>query len=73
MKHKPDCESDLLKVSTESLEERLSRALATIVNGWNVRGVNLEIDAEILSHMASNTRRRNLVEAQAWRKKSILK
>ncbi|KAF8359583.1 hypothetical protein PRIPAC_94578 [Pristionchus pacificus] len=51
------------EVSTESLEERLSRALATIVNGWNVRGVNLEIDAEILSHMASNTRRRNLVEA----------
>ncbi|KAF8357910.1 wah-1 [Pristionchus pacificus] len=48
------------EVSTESLEERLSRALATIVNGWNVRGVNLEIDAEILSHMASNTRRRNL-------------
>lgn len=41
----------------------MSRALATIVNGWNVRGVNLEIDAEILSHMASNTRRRNLVEA----------
>ncbi|GMT19189.1 hypothetical protein PFISCL1PPCAC_10486, partial [Pristionchus fissidentatus] len=51
------------EVPLDSLEQRLSRALAIVVNGWNVRGVKLEIDGDILSKMTSTTRRRNLVEA----------
>ncbi|GMS89375.1 hypothetical protein PENTCL1PPCAC_11550, partial [Pristionchus entomophagus] len=51
------------EVPTDSLEQRLSRALSIIVNGWNVRGVKIEIDGDILSQMTSTSRRRDLVEA----------
>ncbi|GMR42316.1 hypothetical protein PMAYCL1PPCAC_12511, partial [Pristionchus mayeri] len=51
------------EVPADSLEQRLSRALASIVNGWRVRGVKLELEGEILSKMTSTSRRRHLVEA----------